>query len=423
MNDRPAPRLFYGYYVAFACFAIMFILYGSVLNTFTIFLKPMVEDLGWSRAMLSVAMAVGALGMGISAPIAGRLIDRLGARPVMVVGALMIGGGVLAASRIQHPWQIYLVYAFIGAGLASATIIPCSLIISNWFISRRGMAMGIMAMGTSVGGMFMTPVANWIIQNHGWRMAYVVSGTIILLVGVPIIAFVLKPHPSDMGLEPHVDPALPAGSTDNTRGFSVKEAIASKVFWQIAAVMFIIGVVTSAWGTHCAAHLNDLGHSPTSAAYAWSFVLLVMTVAKFAFGPISDRWGAKNAMAVACVLVSISILIVSNASAYSTVLLFAALYGFGVGAPLTINPLLTSGTLGMKNFGAIFGILNLIAIVGAGIGPVWAGVAFDRDGSYASVLYIFAALMLLTAGIAFRINTASRRSWEAGEAQPADVVD
>jgi MFS family permease len=128
-------------------------------------------------------------------------------------------------------------------------------------------------------------------------------------------------------------------------------------------------------------------------------------------------------MAVACALVSISILIVSNASAYSTVLLFGALYGAGVGAPLTINPLLTSGTLGMKNFGAIFGILNLIAIVGSGIGPVWAGIAFDREGSYASVLYVFAALMLLTAGIAFRINTTSRRSWETAEAQPADAVD
>lgn len=424
MNNNRAPKIFYGYYVAFACFAIMFLLYGSVLNTFTVFLKPIVEDLGWTRTALSVAMAVGAIGMGISAPIAGRLMDRIGAKPVMIAGAAMIGVGILVTSRIMHPWQIYILYSFVGCGLACATVIPCSLIISNWFISRRGMAMGIMAMGTSVGGMLMSPFANWIILNYGWRTAYVFSGTIILVVGLPIIIFLLRTHPSEVGLEPYVDPRQPKDDADTSWGLNVREAVSTPAFWQIAAMMFVIGVVTSGLGAHIVPCLTDFGHSATKSTYAWSITLLVMTVAKFLFGPIADRWGPNKAMAGSCVLISISIAVLSFANSYEVALGFAALYGFGVGAPLTVNPLLTGKALGMRNFGALYGILNLISIVGAAIGPVALGIVFDKRESYLSALYVFVVLMALTGVIAYFIRSAPRQLNGVGyEVQPVEGVE
>jgi len=415
--------LSYGKYTAVTCFGVMFLLYGGILNTFTVFLVPMVEDLGWDRKTLSYAMAVGAIGMGISAPIAGRLIDRIGAKRVMVTGAIMIGGGILVAGRITQPWQIYLAYAFVGSGLAGATVIPCSLIISKWFISRRGMAMGIMAMGTSVGGLCMTPVANWIIYNHGWRIAYVVSGFTVLLIGVPIIGFFLKPDPSAIGYEPYFDASLATQGGGSTWGKSVAESFSTLAFWQIALVMVIVGIVTSALGAHYVPHLIALKHSPTKSANAWMLVLFVMTIAKFSFGPISDRWGAKKAMAGACLLIAISIMIGSIATSTEYLILFAVLYGFGVGAPLAVNPILTSDALGMKNFGAIFGILNLLSIAGSVVGPVWAGAVYDSKESYVSVLYIFAALMVVSAVVAFFIRSVSRESRETLQPQMADAIE
>ena len=415
--------LSYGHFVVPACFAVMFLLYGGILNTFTVFLVPMVEDLGWDRKTLSYAMAVGAIGMGLSAPIAGMLIDRVGAKRVMIAGAAMIGGGILVAGRISYPWQIYVAYSFVGSGLAAATVIPCSLVISKWFVSRRGMALGLMAMGTSVGGLCMTPVANWIIYNHGWRTAYTVSGTMILLIGLPVIAFLLKPDPSEAGYEPYVDRTLTEEDGSSSWGLGVKEAFSTWSFWQIAAVMLIIGVVTSALGAHCVPHLIALKHSPTKAANAWMLVLLVMTVAKFSFGPIADRWGAKKATAGACMLVAVSILIGTIATSNGYLIMFAALYGFGVGAPLAVNPILTSDALGMKNFGAIYGILTLISIVGAAIGPVWAGAVYDKELSYLSVLYIFAGLMALSAVIAYFVSYAARENQSAVQAQAADAVE
>ncbi len=413
----------YGNCTVLACFATMFFLYGAILNTFTVFLVPMVDDLGWDRTTLSIAMAVGAGGMGLTAPIAGTLIDRLGARRIMIAGAAMIGGGILVAGRITYPWQLYIVYAFIGIGLASATVIPCSLVISRWFVSRRGMAMGMMAMGTSVGGMVMTPLANWIIYNYSWRAAYTVSGIIILFIGLPIIVFFLKPDPAEAGYEPYVDPDLPAEDAQPGWGLSVKEALLTRVFWQIAAVMLIIGVVTSAIGTHFVPHLLALEHAPTKAANAWLLVLFVMTGAKFAFGPIADRWGARKATAGACVVVAVSILIAINATTNNYVIMFAVLYGFGVGAPLAVNPILTSEALGLKNFGAIYGILTLISIIGSGVGPVWAAAVYDGENSYVSVLYVFAVLMILSGVIAFFVTSMARKNSGAYEGQTADAVE
>jgi MFS family permease len=400
----------YGRCVVGASFAVMFLLYGAVLNTFTIFVDPMATDLGCGRGPLSVAMMTGALGMGAAAPIAGKLMDRIGAKPVMLVGALTIGVGILLASRATALWHLYIAYAFVGIGLAGATMIPCSLIISNWFISRRGLAMGIMAMGTSTGGMLMAPVANWIIQNHGWRAAYVFSGTVILTVGLSVIAFLLKPHPSDAGLEPYVGADDPARHINAGWGFSVTEAFRMRVFWQIAAVMFVLGVVTSGVGAHVVPCLTDFGHTPTRSAYAWSVTLFVMTVAKFSFGPISDRWGSKNAMAAACGLMSIALVVLSFATAYEIVMVFAVLYGFGVGAPLTVNPLLVGESLGVRNFGALYGILNLISIVGAAIGPVAMGVASDVQKSYLSILYLFVILMAVVGVVALFIRPAARET-------------
>jgi MFS family permease len=415
--------LFYGHGVVFACFTVMFLLYGSVLNTFTIFLNPIVDDLGWSRGALSVAMGVGAIGMALAAPIAGKLMDRIGAKPVMIAGTLMIGLGILGASRIMLPWQIYILYSLVGCGLACATVIPCSLIISNWFASRRGMAMGIMAMGTSTGGMLMSPFANWIILNYGWRAAYVFSGTVILVVGLPIIIFLLRARPSEAGLEPYVDSGLQADTVNDSWGLSVTEAFSASAFWQIAALMFVIGVVTSGLGAHIVPCLTDFGHSPTRSAYAWSVTLGVMTIAKFSFGPVADRWGPKNTMAGACGLMAISIVVLTFATPYKIAILFAALYGFGVGAPLTVNPLLVGEALGMKHFGALYGILNLISIVGAAIGPVALGIVFDKQGNYMSALYVFIALMACTGVIAFFISSASQRAGVARQGQPAGALD
>lgn len=395
MEPTPQPKVFYGFYIVVGCFIILFMLWGMVLNTFPIFFKPISENMGWSREALSYTLLVGAIGIVISAPIAGKLIDRFGAKLVMTAGTLIVAFGLLAGSRVTQLWQICTVFAFIGAGLMCSSIIPCSLVISNWFISRRGTAMGIAFVGTSIGGMLMSLVANWIIIEYGWRTAFLFSGITILVVVIPVILLLIRTHPSELGLEPYHQSEQESNPRTDNWGVGVKEAFSLKIFWQIAAVMLIVGFVQGGLGNNCVAYLTDLGHSQTRAAAVWSLVMGAMVFGKLALGPLADRWGAKNAMAGACVIFSVSILLVTIAHPYWLAILFASLYGFASGAPLTIYPLLTAGNLGMKNFGAIYGILNIMSTVGGAVGPVVAATVFTRHGSYLPIFFVFVGLTLV----------------------------
>ncbi|MBW1688511.1 MAG: MFS transporter [Deltaproteobacteria bacterium] len=407
MNAVRTSRPFYGFYIVAACFFILFMLWGMVLNTFPIFLKPITEDMGWGRGALAVALLAGSLGAAVAGPVAGMMMDRMGARPVMLAGAITIGLALLAGSRIALLWQLYAVFAVIGCGLMCGTIIPCSLLISNWFISRRGTAMGGAFVGTSVGGMVMSPVANWIILDYGWRTAFAFSGLTILVLVTPVILLVIRTRPSEMGLEPYRHSEAGADGADDDWGVSARQALSLWVFWQIGVIMLLVALVTSGLGNHCVAYLSDLGHSPTRAAFAWSVVMGAMTVGKLSTGPISDRWGAKNTMAGACVLLSLSIAILVFAQPYWVVLAFAGVYGFAVGTPLIVNPLLTSKYLGMRNFGAVYGVLNAVSTLGAAAGPVGAGIFFDSQGTYLPVFYVFIALMLVAAVFSALVKPAS----------------
>lgn len=412
MGAPGSSRFFYGFYITAACFFILFFLWGMVFNTFPVFLKPIAVSMNWGRGELAVALLVGSVVSAIASPLAGTLIDRLGAKLVMAAGAVVVGVTIIIESRITELWHLYTCFGFIGLGLMCSTIIPCSLLISNWFVSRRGAAMSAAFVGTSFGGMVMSPVANWIIINYGWRTAFVFSGGTILIAVVPLILFVIRTHPAEMGLKPYRRGEAEEADTGAVWGVGVKEAFKLRAFWQIAAIMLIISIAYGGMANHCVAYLTDLGHSPTRAAFAWSLVMGVMVLGKVSFGPLADRWGAKIAMALSCLLFCISIGFLIYAVPYWIVLVFATIYGFSCGAPLVINPLLTGEYLGVKNFATLFGILNIMGTIGGAIGPVGAGYVFDAIGSYLPAFYVVIPLMLLCGVIAILMRPVPKSALE-----------
>jgi sugar phosphate permease len=270
--------------------------------------------------------------------------------------------------------------------------------------------------------MIMSPVANWIILNWGWRVAFLLSGIEILVLVVPVVLLVIRTRPQEMGLEPYVGADGGADAADDSWGFTVKEAFSVPAFWQIAILMMVIGLVTMGVGNHCPAYLTDLGHSETSAAFAWSLVMGAMVLGKLCFGPLADRWSPRVAMIVACGLFAVSIIMLTRAQPYWMVLLFSSVYGFACGAPLVINPLLTSGYLGMRNFGAIYGVLNLMSTVGGAVGPVGTGLFFDSQGTYLPVFYFFFAVMVGLVAVAVVMKSEPRRTGAPEQAEPLGVA-
>ena len=394
MSAQRAPKPFYGYFIVAALFINLAMLWGMFINSFGIFMVPITEDMAWSRDALSATLSVRSIGMAMMAPFAGRMIDRLGAKPVMAAGSAVVGLGLIAAGYVTQLWQMHIVFFVAGCGLICATMIPSSLIVSNWFVAKRGTAMSSAFVGTSVGGVFAAPLASWLIRSYDWRTAFILWGALIVFVVVPVILFVIRDRPSDVGLEPYGAGGSSAEAAKEEWGVSARDALSTPAFWLIAAVMFIVALVANGVHNHCPAYLEDIGHTRAWAAIVWSVVMGVMVFSKLAFGPIADKWGAGKAMAATFVLFASAVIVLMAAKPYWVTIVFAGLYGFACGAPLTLYPLLVVDSLGLKNFGAIYGNLVIAGAIGSAIGPYAPGVVFSKMGTY---LPVFSAFVILAA--------------------------
>jgi MFS family permease len=383
-------RIFYGWYIVGICWVVNFIVFGISVNTFTVYVKPIQTDLGWSRGEISVAISLGAVAMGMAAPFIGRLIDRTGARPAMAAGAGIIGLCTLLLSRAQSLPYFYTIFAVSGIGQAAATIIPISLVISNWFTAKRGRALGIAMTGTGLGAMVMVPVTTWIVVRWGWRTSYTIMGCIILLM-VPLILLFVRTRPSDMGLQPDGDLAA-AEEPASAEGLSAPEALRTPAFWLIGSMMVLAGLVAMGIGVHLMPYLTDVGHAEARASLIIAIISGMTFLGKIGMGAIADRWGVRPTVALAFGLILVGILLLMGAGGVFVAFVFAVVYGFGIGAPLVVNPALTAERLGLKHFGAVFGILTLFTTAGAALGAVLTGFIYDAADSYMPAFLLFTAL-------------------------------
>ena len=422
MQSPGTSRLFYGHYVVGGCFVTLLFCWGMTLNTFPVFVAPITEDMGWTRGALAVAQLTGMVTSILLFPIAGKIVDRLGARQIMTVGAIILGLSLLGGSQSTHIAHFYVMNGFIGCGLTCTTLVPCSFVISNWYESRRGTAMALAFVGTAAGGMLMSPVAEWIIRNYDWRTAFMAAGIEILVLVIPITLFLIRTRPSDMGLEPYGSNDTATGDEEEVWGVSEKEAFALPVFWLIAIVVLLVAVATAGLGFNYVAFLRDSGHSAKSAAFAWAVIMGAMLLGKLATGLIADRWGSKKTIAAASIVFAASFMMLPFARSYSVVMLFAVVYGLALGAPLILNPLLTGDYLGMKNYGSLFGILNIMGTIGGGLGSIGAASYYDKHHTYLPVFYVFAILMVVSAVCSILIKPTPQRANAIGETKLTDTT-
>jgi MFS family permease len=216
--------------------------------------------------------------MGGASPLVGRLIDRQGARRVILVGAVAAGAGFVLLGRIDSLWQFYIIYTIIGAGIAAIGNVPSTAIVSNWFRKRRGTAIGIMSSGIGAGGLAISPlVGSYLIPTFGWRDSYLALAVITWVVIIPLALFVIRTKPAEMGLYPDGAgaPAPDKKRTAKSDGNSIspRKALALSAFW-LLAISFFTGQFSSGGvtaGPLVAGLIND-----ATGSYHWAFVTLLV---------------------------------------------------------------------------------------------------------------------------------------------------
>ena len=398
----PRPRIFYGYWLVAFTFLCMLISIGCGSFAYSLFVQPLQEVLQWSRGEIMVGFTLFFVMMGVGSPLAGRMVDRRGAKPVIVAGAVVMGLGFVIVSLMSHLYLFYVGYVLVGLGAGGIGAVPCSAIVSNWFKKKRGLAVGLMSSGIGGGGVVMAPVAGYLIESIGWRGAYFAMAIIVWVSIIPLALLVVKTRPEEMGLHPDgaataaVPPVVRPGTS---AGLTLRQAYACAAFW-LLAVSYFLGNFSSMGGLQSQGpNLMDFGFSSAGAATALGAIGFGSGVGKFVFGWLCDKISPRYASTIGLMLQAVGLILVLRVGAESSMTLiwaYALMMGFGAGSWLPTVSILTSSSFGLAHYGSIFGMITLLLNTGTAVGPLVAGIMYDSMGTYQWAFMLFAALYAIS---------------------------
>ncbi len=403
-------RIFYGWWIVGGAFFLNFAGIGIIMNTMGVFIKPVTESLGFSRGGFTLYFTIAALSMMVMAPVMGKLLERFNIRLIMTVCTTMMAVSFALFSQCRTLTQFYLAAVFLGIGSAGSHIIPVSMMITNWFIDKRGLAMGIVFAATGVGGMIFNPLANWIILNYSWQAAFLTFGLVIGLASIPTALFIVRAKPADEGLLPYGgEAALARQSATEQGGLTATEAFRTSAFWLLALIILLIAVANMGVLHHIVPYLTDLGYSSTTATTLMSLHMAMLIVGKVLAGSLADRLGLLKSYLLLMIGLMLSIALLYGSHWMWVAVVFNILFGFSIAVRTVLPPLMTARVLGQRHFAVIYGFLNIFTTLGTAVGVPLSGFIYDATKSYHLAFALYIGLCLITAAAGTLVLTRGER--------------
>ena len=410
-RDVASRRFFYGWTVVAVLFVVEFTAYSTTGATITLFFPPMIRELGWSLTQLTGAVTAAGIAGMFAGPIVGPILDRYGSRPVLVTGALSAGIALLLMTQVQEVWQYWLLFAVVGAlGIGEMGRLSTPVVISKWFIRRRGRALAIATSGNFLGGMTMAPILGIIIATAGWRTSWGVLAGIVLLVNLPLVLFFMRRIPEDMGLLPdggvaHTTPAAAARTpSDQAAGlestWTLRTATRTRTLWLLVVASNLVGFATSSVSFHQVTFfVTQHDMSLQGAGYVLSASLLGSASSRFVWGFVVERVSVRVSLATMAgfrALGTLSLVVVPYPFNIPSFVILWALLGGAFGL---LQPMAWANYYGRRFQGSIQGTLRPALSVSRLIGPVSIAVLFDATGSYTVAFVVASAMAVASVGL------------------------
>ena len=394
VDQAKASRFFYGWVVVAAAFCVALVAYG-IQYSFGIFLEPLEEDFGWSRALISGAASLFMFSRGALAILTGWTTDRYGPRRIVAIGGFFLGLGLILTSQISAAWQLYLFYGLMGGFGLSVAFAPLMATVSRWFVSKRGLAIGIVAAGIGAGTAVMSPLANYLIATYeGWSQPYIILGLLTWIILIPG-ALLLRRSPEEKGLLPLGKAEVIAGDEENPNiakkedsltseraGFSLKDAAHTRAFWLLLAMIVFWSICVQMTMIHIFPHATNLGITREVAANFMIVIGISSIIGRLVMGAVSDRLGGKRTLVICLVLQALAMFWLLRATDIWMLYLFAAVFGFAYGGCVPQLPVIAGEIFELKSIGAIVGVQMLGIAIGGAIGPELGGKVWDVTGNY-----------------------------------------
>lgn len=427
-RSRKSSGIYYGWYVIGAMFFMALVGVGP-RQGLGLFFDRWTDEFGVSISMLSLMAGVGWLVNGIAHPFIGSLTDRYGGRIVMSVSMVVVGTGSFLLGVSSNLWMLALVYILlISPGMAGILFVPASALASRWFKRKRGTAISILTSGASVGGMLMVPFMAYMLEIVDWRATWTLVGG-MLLVSSPLLWFVLRNNPRELGLWPDGDegPADAVASTSST-GLGRQGPLAvdrwqtayrSSPMWVLTFGYVVCGITTGSIAVHFVPYAISEGISVKTAALAFALLNLINLAGVLSTGIISDRILRKNLLTVVYGVRGLAFLALVVLPPGPGLWVFAIVGGMSWLASVPQVGALTAEIYGIQRAGTLNGMLTLVHQIGGASAVFGAGLVFDLSGSYAPFFIVAAATLVFASVVSWvlRERTCSVRFVEA-DGQP-----
>jgi MFS family permease len=372
--------------------------------TFGVFLKPITEDLALSRGVFSAALTFHATIAAIVLPLIGWLVDRWGARRILLPGLFLYALATASYALLQaSPLLVaFLIFGLTGLFGGVQSPIPYAAVIAQWFDRERGLALGIGTAGVGIGVALMPQVAALLIDTVGWRLAYVGLAITVLLVAFPPVALFLREPPGFRGRAQ--SRGQPRATAPAAPGVAAGEALRSWLFWGLAAAFFLDVIAINGTLTHIVPLLTDRGISRQVATAALSGTGFALIFGRILSGWCLDRFWGPYVAIVFFVLPMIGIAILISGAGGFAPFLGAIACGLGIGAEIDLMAFFTSRYFGLRDYAKLYGTMFGIFALGVGIGPALSGASFDRFHSYIPAFVIFEVMLAVSCLIFLRLG-------------------
>ena len=366
--------IFYGWFIVGSGIVVTCIGMGAMLSL-SVFLQPMSEAMGWSRTGISTTALVGWLCMGVSAFVWGALSDRFGTRAVVLSGGVLLGLGLVTASRATTLGQFQLLFGVIVGVAAGSFYAPLTATTTRWFTRNRSLAVALVSAGLSLGSTVVGPLARWLITAYDWRTAMLVVGDLAWLLIIPAALLVREPPPLPD------TPAKGAAATDGAN-FTVAQALTSPQFAAIALAFFACCAAHSGPIFHMITHAIDHGVSAMAATTVLSVAGLASLSGRILCGLIADRIGAKRMLLIGLAMQAVAVSLYVFTSSLGSFYALALLFGFSYGGVMPLYAILIREYFGARIMGTTFGAVSAVSTLGMALGPLAGGWLYDSLGGY-----------------------------------------
>ena len=393
-------------------FFVDFIAVGFFFYSYGVFFKAIAAEFGDSRLGVAVGITLTQAIGAVLAPMLGRALDRYPLKNIMAMGALSMGTGFALLGFSSTALQFYLILSvFIGFGAGAMGQLATSKLVSNWFVLKRGMALGIAATGISLSGVVMPSVSAALITHYGWREGFLVYGVITLVLVVPLALKFVISRPETVG-------QLPDGETESANlpeaklPLRTREFLTNRNFWLLVTVIGLLFCIQSGTQIHMVPQLTDQGFSLYEASFVASCTGGFGVAVKLGFGSLVDRWDVRHALWLGICSQLIGQIIMLWLPGYTAFLIGACFFGFGMGGVVPMQGAVVGAAFGRASFGRVLGAMRPPMAVIHLTGTPFAGWVFDTTGEYTAAFVTFIGLYLLAAVfvLGIKVNTTSSRA-------------